>query len=550
MPFFKTAGKRQTFGLVCGTAVAVALFSIVGWQWRKASAKATFSRDRVPRLGHAGVLVAPGLYLIGTMSPSAVYVIETSEGLILVDSGLDSDAGLLKAEMAKLGLDWKRIRAILLSHVHGDHTGGAQALRSATEATVYAGSGDAQVLADGGPREAFFSTFYMPDQALHSTTVDVALEGGETISLGGVRIEAIGCPGHTPGTMCYLMERDGYRALFAGDVIMMLHGDDQPRTELDKPLGTYSAYLAPHYRGDARAYLESLRRLRTWPVPDLVLPGHPAADRTPQSPCLSEERWKALLKQGIDDLEKVLARYQADGADFLDGNPKELLKDLYYLGEFRGSAIYGFFAASKFFVVNAPGPGLVDFLKTRLEQVGRELTAPAAVLLTSGEPAAAAGVREIIGKGGEVVASREGLSKLKESLPPETKLIAAEDLPREGWFPVVSIPLRGRGFAPVAYELEWAGKKVLLTGRIPQSITQETGQALISELTGPSADVVGYSASIFELRERKPDLWLPARATHEQNANLYDRDWANIIEDNVMLINFARNFILSPGKKE
>ena len=127
MPFFKSAGKRQTLGLVCGTAVALALISIVGWQWRKANAKATFSRDRVPRLGNAGVLVAPGLYLIGTMSPSAVYVIETSEGLILVDSGLDSDAGLLKAEMAKLGLDWKRIRAILLSHAHGDHTGGAQA---------------------------------------------------------------------------------------------------------------------------------------------------------------------------------------------------------------------------------------------------------------------------------------------------------------------------------------------------------------------------------------------------------------------------------------
>src|SRR5580700_9279909 len=139
MPFFKTAGKRQTFGLVCGTAVAV--FSIVGWQWRKASAKATFSRDRVPRLGHAGVLVAPGLHLIGTMSPSAVYVVETSEGLILVDSGLNSDAGLLKAEMAKLGLDWKRVRAILLSHAHGDHTGGAQALRRATKATVYAGAG-------------------------------------------------------------------------------------------------------------------------------------------------------------------------------------------------------------------------------------------------------------------------------------------------------------------------------------------------------------------------------------------------------------------------
>src|SRR5262249_23727751 len=153
------------------------------------------------------VLVAPGLYLIGSLSPSAVYVIATSDGLILVDSGIDRDAGPLKSEMAKLGLDWKRVRAILISHVHGDHSGGAESLRSATGATVYAGEGDAHVLAAGSPREAFFSTFYMPDQETHPTTVDVALKGGETISLGDVRIQVLACPGHTPGSTCYLMQR-------------------------------------------------------------------------------------------------------------------------------------------------------------------------------------------------------------------------------------------------------------------------------------------------------------------------------------------------------
>ena len=58
-------------------------------------------------------------------------------------------------------------------------------------------------------------------------------------------------------------------------------------------------------------------------------------------------------------METLLARFEADGADFLDGNPKKLLPDLYYLGDFNGSATYGFFAASKFFLVDAPGgPGL------------------------------------------------------------------------------------------------------------------------------------------------------------------------------------------------
>ena len=149
-----------------------------------------------------------------------------------------------------------------------------------------------------GPREAFFSTFYMPDHTPHPTTVDVALKGGETIALGDIRIQAVAAPGHTPGSMCYLMEHGDYRALFAGDVIMMLRGDDQPRTELGKPLGTYSAYLSPRYRGDAKDYLETLARLRKMPVPDLVLPGHPRADVAPQSPCLSQQRWQSLLDAG------------------------------------------------------------------------------------------------------------------------------------------------------------------------------------------------------------------------------------------------------------
>ena len=137
--------------------------------------------------------------MLGGLSPSAAYVVETSDGLILVDSGLAADAGPLRAEMAELGLDWRRVRAILLTHVHGDHTGGAEALRAATGARVYAGAGDAAVLRAGGPREAFFSTFYMPDHAPHPTTVDVELRGGETIAVGDVRIQAIAAPGTRRG---------------------------------------------------------------------------------------------------------------------------------------------------------------------------------------------------------------------------------------------------------------------------------------------------------------------------------------------------------------
>jgi len=527
--------------------ITLALVLVAGYRWYSAGKNAWYSAARTPRLVHSAVAVVPGVYLLGGLSPSAAYVVETSEGLVLVDSGLDSDAGPLKAEMAKLGLDWRRVRAVLLTHAHGDHTGGAEALRTATRAKVYAGAGDAAVLRTGQPREAFFSTFSMPGRATHPTTVDVALAGGETITLGDVHIQALAMPGHTPGSMCYLLERNKLRVLFAGDVIMMLRGDDHARTELGKPLGTYSAYLSPRYRGDARDSLASLRRLRALPVPDLVLPGHPSADVTPQSPCLSQERWEALLDQGIRDMETLLSRYKADGALFLDGIPKQLLPDLYYLGDFQGVAVYGFFASSKFFVVGAPGgPGLVEFLNDRLRQLGRELVAPTAVLLTSCSADETAGLNELIEKcHTQVVASPAGFERLNESCPPGTVFLSAAELSAKGWFSVTPTPLRGRGLAPIAYQVPWAGKTVLFSGRIPAKINQQSGERLISDLTNSTGDIRGYFGSITQLHSLKPNLWLPAIPTDGQNANLYDGEWERAIEGNLIVI----KLILSNSQK-
>src|SRR5262249_1770431 len=122
-------------------------------------------------------------------------------------------------------------------------------------AQVYAGKADCRPLRDGEPRIAFFSTFHMPHIATHATTIDVELLGDETLTFGDTNILVLATPGHTPGSICYLLERDGKRVLFTGDVVSSL----DPATS--GVLGTYAAYLAPAYRGDVDAYLTTLRRL-------------------------------------------------------------------------------------------------------------------------------------------------------------------------------------------------------------------------------------------------------------------------------------------------
>ena len=541
MPGLVAVSRRQRSRTALSLLLAVlVLFGFAGYCWYRAGGYALFSTARVLALPRSAARVVPGIYILGGLAPSVAYVVETSEGLVLVDSGLDEDAGLLKSQMTALGLDWKRVRAILLTHVHGDHSGGAEALRSATGAKVYAGAGDAQVLRDGQSRAAFFSTFFMPYHSPHPTTVDFALDGDQTLTFGDVNIQVLAMPGHTPGSVCYLLERKNLRVLFGGDVIMMLRGDEKPRTEAGKPLGTYSAYLAPRYRGDAKASLASLRRLRSLPAPDLVLPGHPGADFVPQSPSFTQKSWEALLDQGIHDMVSLLSRYKADGALFLDGIPKQLLPDMYYLGDFKGACVYGFFAASTFFVVDAPGgPGLLEFVTARLRELGREFVAPITVLLTSCSGDETAGLKELVEKGhAELVASSSAIDRLKESCPPGTVILAAEELGQKGWFPVTTIPLGGRGVAPIAYHLSWAGKTVLVSGKIPVWLNHDSQEKLIAELTKSKDNLRGYFLSITELDKLTPNLWLPANSAHGQNANLYDGEWKRLIEDNLICVKY------------
>jgi glyoxylase-like metal-dependent hydrolase (beta-lactamase superfamily II) len=518
----------------------LALFVFAGYFWYRAGGLAPFSAPRVTTLPRSPAQVVPGIYILPGLGPSVAYVVESSQGLVLVDSGDDDDAARIKSKMAALRLDWKRVRAILLTHAHSDHTNGAEALRAATGARVYAGAGDALVLKEGQNRDAVYGIFFKPHRSLHPTTIDVALQGDETLTFGDVRIRALATPGHTPGSVCYLLERKNLRALFAGDVIMMLRGDEKPLTETRKPLGTYSAYLAPRYRGNANDSLASLRSLRSLPVPDLVLPGHPGADVTPQSPYLSQSSWESLLDQGIHDMETLLGRYQADGALFLDGVPKRLLPDMYYLGDFKGACIYGFFASSKFFLVDAPGgPGLLEFVGTRLRQLGREPVAPTAVLLTSCSGNETAGLPDLVQKAHtQVVALSPGIDRWTESCPPGSVFVAAEELPKKGWFPVTIYPLGGRGFAPCAYQLSWGGKTVLFSGKIPISLEEDLQVRLIADLTRSKDDLRSYFLSITELDKLNPNLWLPSTSVIGQNANLYDRDWKQLLANNLIVIKY------------
>ncbi len=140
------------------------------------------------------------IYYVGT-DGIAVYVIKTSQGLILMDTALPQSTGMLKDNIAKLGFKLQDIKIILNSHAHFDHTGGLAEIKKDTGAQLVAGERDKPLL-EGG---------YYPgdeknaDLAFPPVMVDRAVKEGDKVTLGDTTLSAHAMPGHTPGCTSWEM---------------------------------------------------------------------------------------------------------------------------------------------------------------------------------------------------------------------------------------------------------------------------------------------------------------------------------------------------------
>ncbi|MDH5621895.1 MAG: MBL fold metallo-hydrolase, partial [Gammaproteobacteria bacterium] len=83
-------------------------------------------------------------WYVGTAGLSSI-LIETDEGLILIDGGLTQSAALIESNIRNAGFDPLTIKAILVSHAHYDHAGGVAALQRLTRGTVYTSVAGAKV---------------------------------------------------------------------------------------------------------------------------------------------------------------------------------------------------------------------------------------------------------------------------------------------------------------------------------------------------------------------------------------------------------------------
>jgi metallo-beta-lactamase class B len=145
------------------------------------------------------------IYYVGT-DGIAVYIIKTSQGLILMDTALPESTGMIKDSMSKLGFKVADIKYILNTHAHFDHTGGFAEIKKDSGAQMVAGERDKPLL-EGG--------YYPGDEkndllAFPPVKVDHAVKEGDKITLGDTTMIAHSTPGHSPGCTSWEMTvKDG-----------------------------------------------------------------------------------------------------------------------------------------------------------------------------------------------------------------------------------------------------------------------------------------------------------------------------------------------------
>ena len=139
-------------------------------------------------------------WYVGTAGLSSILV-ETDDGLILIDGGLPQSAALIDANIRNLGFDTLDVKAILVSHAHYDHAGGIAALQRFTDASVFASQLALEPLTNG--RLSVDDPQYIADsdQGDFPAVRQVAAVGdGEVVTVGSVDVKAVYTPGHTPGS--------------------------------------------------------------------------------------------------------------------------------------------------------------------------------------------------------------------------------------------------------------------------------------------------------------------------------------------------------------
>ena len=197
------------------------------------------------------------------------------------------DRLLAAAKASGAIIDW-----VLESHVHADHLSAASYIKRKTGARVGIGEHVRDV------QKIFRAVFNAQDVSLDGAEFDHLFRDGERFKIGGLDVEVVHTPGHTPACIAYKIAD----ALFVGDTLFM---------------PDYGTARADFPGGDARTLYRSIKRLLALPPQTRVFVGHdykaPGRDKFAWETTIAEERASnPHVHDGIGEDEFVARREARD----------------------------------------------------------------------------------------------------------------------------------------------------------------------------------------------------------------------------------------------
>lgn len=193
--------------------------------------------------------IAGNLYYVGSYD-LACYLIVTSQGNILINTGLAGSGPMIKSNIETLGFKFEDTRILLTTQVHYDHMGAMAAIRKSTGAKMLVNEKDAAVMADGGSSDYAFGG---EERTFEPLKADRSLQNGDTIRLGNMNLVMLHHPGHTKGSCSFLFdvkdELRTYRVLIA----------NMPSIVTDKSFADLPAY--PNIAADYAYTLKAMKGL-------------------------------------------------------------------------------------------------------------------------------------------------------------------------------------------------------------------------------------------------------------------------------------------------
>lgn len=202
-------------------------------------------------------------------------------------SAKSADSVLAAAKAKDLSVEW-----VLETHAHADHLSAAAYLKGLTGAKIAIGEHIVQV------QKTFAPIFNAGDVAGDGTPFDRLLKDGDVLAVGGLRIEVLHTPGHTPACVSYRIEGN----VFVGDTLFM---PDYGTARTDFP------------GGNARDLFRSIKRILSLPPQTILWMCHdykaPGRDHYAWRTTVAEQRASNIhIHDGIGEEQFVAARQARD----------------------------------------------------------------------------------------------------------------------------------------------------------------------------------------------------------------------------------------------